>query len=159
MNAITFGSKRAYHESQVWARKKLRPFGITPARYDMLKVIGPKRRWFCVCWQRRLREVLGVSHEVISRMLRAMVKDGLVRRELFGKRKYIVTLTRLGRRLFHLLRRHVLRPANREVAQMFDWEHHELTAMCACHEWLLMIQRKFNKDFHMAYPPPRHPDD
>ncbi len=51
-----------------------KPHGLTPARFDMLKVIDSEEYFY----QRQLRNVLGVSGATVSRMLRSLRLLGLV---------------------------------------------------------------------------------
>jgi DNA-binding MarR family transcriptional regulator len=77
MDTTFFNLKRAHHETLAWARKLLAPFGITPARYDLLRTIYEHDDVGCMEQQRLLR-ILGVSAPTVSRMLKSLVQLGLV---------------------------------------------------------------------------------
>jgi DNA-binding MarR family transcriptional regulator len=96
MHAILFSIKRAFHTSVRVGRGWLGGVGLTPARFDMLAVIGrhpPHRRL-----QSDVRHALGVTAATVSRMLRSLEELGLVTREqdFTDRRQRIVSLTREG---------------------------------------------------------------
>lgn len=94
MTPIQFGLKRAHQTSLRFSHKLLRPFGITPARFDMLRCIERLEYGF----QCEIAEALGVSAPTVSRMLKALVELGLVVRARFEEwgRGKIVALTAEG---------------------------------------------------------------
>jgi DNA-binding MarR family transcriptional regulator len=99
MHAIFFGLKRAFHRTLAVARPMLRPFGLTPARFDMLYAIHGIHLPDChFATQRSLRDRLGVSAPTISRMLKSLEELGLVtRRRCEGDtRQRMVSLTEKG---------------------------------------------------------------
>ena len=77
MIPIVFHAKRSFHASLRVARELVAPFGLTPARFDLLSVIYRSDR---VITQRDLRDILGVSGPTISRMVRSLEDLGLLRR-------------------------------------------------------------------------------
>lgn len=97
MTPIQFGLKRAHHRSLQLSHKFLRPFGITPARFDMLQCVDRLGDGF----QRDLVDALGVSAPTVSRMLKALVELGLIAKGRFEEwgRVNRVTLTMEGRAL------------------------------------------------------------
>lgn len=103
MHAVLFEQKRAHHAALAWSRAALRAHGLTPARHDMLVALHYARRDS----QRALRELLGVSAPVVSRMVRALEALGLVRRVPHGwdRRKRPVLLTRAGTELMRRVHR------------------------------------------------------
>ena len=96
MNAIFFGCKRAFQSCLRIARPWLAPFGLTPARFDMLTAIS---RYPMGPFQRNLRQMLGVTRATISRMLRSLEDLGFIqrRRSHFDRRQLHITLTPEGR--------------------------------------------------------------
>ncbi|MDP9036795.1 MAG: MarR family transcriptional regulator, partial [Myxococcota bacterium] len=92
MNAIFFGTKRAFQSCLRLMRPYLAQLGLTAARFDMLTAIW---RHPYGLLQRELRKMLGVTAPTISRMLRSLEQLGLVRRErgIRDTRQRHVTLT------------------------------------------------------------------
>jgi DNA-binding MarR family transcriptional regulator len=89
MNPVIFGSKQFYLGTLRFTRELLTPFGITPARFNMLIAItnanrapdpqrDPDRSVRPGLAQRELRTILGVSGPTISRMLRSLEILGFV---------------------------------------------------------------------------------
>src|ERR1700741_2645942 len=104
MNAIPFGTKRAFHAFLKVTRDDLKDLaeGLTAARFDMLYVLLTEGRAYRFkvgsVWQSTLRKVLGVCGPVVSRMLRSLERLGWVarRRSAIDRRQVDVTLTRVG---------------------------------------------------------------
>ncbi|HEY2367584.1 MAG TPA: MarR family transcriptional regulator, partial [Polyangiaceae bacterium] len=81
-----------------WAIGRLKEFGITPARFDLMRMIYFRNyRWA----QSELRRALGVARATISVMVRALVKLGWITREVnpFDRRTLDCLLTYEGRRV------------------------------------------------------------
>lgn len=97
MTPIQFGIKRAHHRSLRFSEKALRPFGITPARFDMLRCIEKLETAF----QYQIAQALGVSAPTVSRMMKALVKLGLVYKGPFDEypRAHLVQLSKEGEAL------------------------------------------------------------
>ena len=98
MDDVLFGIKRAHLAGNCWALGKLREFGVTPARFDLMRMIFDRNfRWA----QMELRHALGVSRATISEMVRALVKRGWITREknLWDKRTWDCLLTYEGRKI------------------------------------------------------------
>ena len=98
MDDVLFGVKRAHLAGNCWALGKLREFGVTPARFDLMRMIYERNfRWA----QMELRYALGVSRATISVMVRALVKLGWITREKnpWDKRTWDCVLTYTGRRV------------------------------------------------------------
>ena len=98
MDDILFGIKRAHLAGNCWALGRLREFGVTPARFDLMRMIYDRNyRWA----QMELRKALGVSRATISEMVRALVKLGWITREKnpWDKRTWDCLLTYEGRRV------------------------------------------------------------
>jgi DNA-binding MarR family transcriptional regulator len=95
MHDSLFASKRAY-QSVLYriAWKLTEPFGLTPARLDLLYVLR-SRQPLC---QRELDLALGVTPVVVSRMVKALEELGFVVRTTCAedRRKKMVRLTDEG---------------------------------------------------------------
>ncbi len=74
MHAILFSLKRAHHATLTVSRELLRPFGLTPARFDMLCAI---LKHFGIA-QKDLANALGVKPPTVSRMVKSLVALDLV---------------------------------------------------------------------------------
>ena len=98
MDDALFGVKRAHLAGNWWALMKLREFGITPARFDLMRMIYERRFRFP---QSDLRKLLGVARATISVMVRALVKLGWITREKNedDRRTYDCLLTYDGRKV------------------------------------------------------------
>jgi DNA-binding MarR family transcriptional regulator len=98
MDDVFFGVKRAHLAVNAWALGKLKEFGVTPARFDLMRLIYDRDyRWV----QSELRLQLGVARATISRMLRSLEKLGWIERKpnLFDKRTRDCLLTYEGSRI------------------------------------------------------------
>lgn len=96
MNQLSFSLKRSYYASLRLNHQVLRPFGITPARFDMLRYVA-ELGWMT---QRELTSALGVSAPTVSRMLKALVQLGLVDKSVaLDARSRSITLTPKGNAL------------------------------------------------------------
>ena len=98
MDDVFFGVKRGHLAVNRWALLKLREFGVTPARFDLMRMIYDRNfRWA----QSELRHALGVARATISVMVRALVKLGWITRERnpFDRRTLDCLLTYEGRRV------------------------------------------------------------
>jgi DNA-binding MarR family transcriptional regulator len=122
MNAIAFGTKRAFHGFLRVTRRALGSIGLTAARFDMmyalLRVDGYERHRHHEVRQSDLRRKLGVTAPVVSRMLRALEGLGLVTRTRIAhldQRQRWVMLTARGEALIHKARRWILRGVQRFV--------------------------------------------
>jgi DNA-binding MarR family transcriptional regulator len=119
MNAIAFGTKRAFHAFVRFTRKHFAGAGLTAARFDLMYAVygDPRRDESCGSFQRDLPAKLGVTAGVVSRMLRSLEDLGLVTRKppACDRRQRHVTLTEAGLTCFRdawsllvrLLRRYV----------------------------------------------------
>ena len=119
MNAITFGTKRAFHGFLRFTRRAFASVGLTAARFDMLLAIRGSVRSdqpFETIMQCDLRSVLGVTAGVVSRMLRALEKLGLVQRAHADDRRYkAVWLSQKGEACFRAARQLLMRSVQRVV--------------------------------------------
>jgi DNA-binding MarR family transcriptional regulator len=100
MHVVMFSMRRAFHLSAEVGLLLTDPFGLTPARFDLLQAL---RLWSLrngLEWVKQvsLRELVGTSEANISRMLTSLEKLGLVRRRRDDEgRSRGVKLTRKGR--------------------------------------------------------------
>ena len=93
MDAVFFSVKLAHLAANRFGGRLLRPFGLTPARFDALLAIGS---WGTT--QRELRVVLRVARSTVSELVDALVTAGLVRRaRAFDRRTWRLWWTQLGR--------------------------------------------------------------
>jgi DNA-binding MarR family transcriptional regulator len=98
MDDIFFQAKRSHLATNRWVLMKLKEFGVTPARFDLMRMIYVRNfRWA----QSELRFALGVARATISVMVRALVKLGWITREVnpFDRRTLDCVLTYEGRRV------------------------------------------------------------
>ena len=89
---INFEMKQAHLSSQRLLRRDTLTWGVTPARFDMIRAIF---RCGCCVRQSWLPKLLGVSSPVVSIMVRALEKLGFVRRarSTVDRRTHAVALT------------------------------------------------------------------
>ena len=98
MDDVLMQVRRGHLALNRWALFKLREFGVTPARFALMRAIYERNyRWP----QSELRTELGVARATISRMVRALVKIGWIEREVnaFDRRTLDCLLTYEGRRV------------------------------------------------------------
>jgi DNA-binding MarR family transcriptional regulator len=100
MHAAMYGLKRAYWASLGTTRKRLKELGLTAARFDLLYVLRQHRG---PLGQRTLTRILGVTHPVVSRMLKSLRVLGLTEREKrrSDRREWMISLTPSGRATIH----------------------------------------------------------
>ena len=98
MDAIFFGVKRGYYATLRYSWKQLARFGITPARFDVLRVIYDREDGVA---QDYLRGMMCVARSTMSRMMLALVRLGWVKRkrEPYDGRTYWCELTPKGESL------------------------------------------------------------
>jgi DNA-binding MarR family transcriptional regulator len=100
MNAIAFGTKRAFHAFVRFTRKHLARHSLTAARFDLMYAVhgDPRRKESYGTFQNELPAKLGVTAGVVSRMLRSLEELGLVTRKppSCDRRQRHVTLTDAG---------------------------------------------------------------
>jgi DNA-binding MarR family transcriptional regulator len=76
MDSILFGMKRSHQASLRFGHKVLAPFGLTPARFDMMFALSRSYS----NRQSDLRRELGVARSTVSRMLGSLERLGWVER-------------------------------------------------------------------------------
>jgi len=96
MDAVNFSIKRAHLALNRLGRTLLRPFGLTPARFDLMYACDGG------VTQSELWRRLEVVRSVVSEMLGALEKLGWVERVRAGRTR-LVRLTAEGRALFEKL--------------------------------------------------------
>jgi len=77
MDELLFALKRAHLASNRWGLRLLAKFGVTPARFDLMRIVYERGSSIEQHW---LRERLGVARSTLSRMLRSLERLGWVRR-------------------------------------------------------------------------------
>ena len=97
MHRVFFSLKRVHLRIVEVGKGLLRRFHLTPARFDMLRIVlvhAPHG-----VSQGRIRELLGVSATTVSRMLASLEELGLIVRHRWehDARQLIVNLTELGK--------------------------------------------------------------
>ncbi len=168
MNAIAFGTKRAFHGFLRLTRKPLQSFGLTAARFDMLSaLLMANRASFPIRMrQSKLREELGVTAPVVTRMLQALEKLGWVDRghEVWGdRRQRIVSLTQRGKWVIVGARRLLLRAVQRLTCVAICFGRHRkwqsrLESMSTLESYLDALRAQFG-DTASLYYRWGHPDD
>jgi DNA-binding MarR family transcriptional regulator len=165
MNAIAFGTKRAFHAFLRLTRKGFASVGLTAARFDLLYGairgrIGDRD----VVLQSTLRRKLGVTAGVVSRMLGALEVLGWIVREVpdFDRRQRVVKLTAKGQAGFKDAYRLLVRSVRRLVYEAICFGHHrDLTQRWADMDQLesyLLVLRDLG-DTATLYCPWGYPDD
>ena len=96
MDAVLFEMKRGHLSGNRFARRKLKPYGLTPARFDLMNAIGVKGARQCDLWKR-----LNVVRSVISKMVGSLLElEWLKRVRAKDGRTWFVTWTELGRAMY-----------------------------------------------------------
>ena len=169
MNAIAFGTKRAFHGFLRMARRPLASMGLTAARFDMLAALYGTRAIdhpsFNGMLQSELRRKLGVTAPVVTRMLQALQALGFVtrRRVDSDRRQLWVTLTSAGMARITMAYRIMGRAVQRwvYVAICFGKHrdpHKRLVHMDTLEGYLHGLRRELGDRATLAYPW-GHPDD
>ena len=97
MDAICFSMKRAHLGWERLGRFLLEPFGLTPARFDMMKTIFECEELLS---QAKLVKRLGVVRSAVSDMVKVLIELKLLTKfRAADGRTFIVQLTALGRAL------------------------------------------------------------
>jgi len=169
MNAIAFGTKRAFHGFLRVTRHAFSCLGLTAARFDLMNVllerVGRGLEPSYPVLQSDVRRALGVSASVVSRMLKSLDALGLTRRERVrgDGRQLWVRLTAAGEACVRLARRCLLRGMQRLVFQVICYGRHRdpdarLEHMDRLEGYLRALRRDFGDQATLYY---RwgHPDD
>ncbi len=167
VNAITFGTKRAFHGFLKVTRKPLAVMGLTAARFDMMSVLRGRKdmpwRWMR---QSDLRRMLGVTASVVTRMVKALEALGLVRRERewAGDRRQIrLSLTDVGERCITEARNAMMQPIKWAVFIAVCFGRHDdggerFRHMETLEGYLRSLRAHFGDTARLYYPW-GHPDD
>jgi len=169
VNAITFGTKRAFHGFLRATRKQLVEMGLTAARFDLLSVLvrrGPRELRAPGVRQSAIRRMLGVTAPVVTRMVRALERLGLVRRwreRDWDRRQVLVELTEAGERCILNAREVMLPTVSRMVLGAICFgEHRSASArfrhMETLESYLSSLRGRFGDTAGLYYPW-GHPDD
>ncbi len=169
VNAITFGTKRAFQGFLRVTRKQLVELGLTAARFDLLSVLVKCRPGeLCAPGVRQsaIRRMLGVTAPVITRMVRALETLGLVRRwreQDWDRRQVRVALTEAGEKCILKAREVMLPAASLMVLSAICFgQHHSANArfrhMDTLESYLRSLRGCFG-DTASFYYPWGHPDD
>jgi len=110
MDAVLFEMKKAHLAGARFGRLLLKPFGgkLTPARFNLMLAIHPKGMRQSDLWK-----LLGVVRSVVSEMLDSLSKLKWVKaiRAADGRTR-LISLTRLGKKIFELAFDHCIRSGN-----------------------------------------------
>ena len=98
MDQLFFSLKRAHHAALAVARPMLRPFELTPARFDIIVAVTLDST------QSGIGRLLGLTRSTISEMLTRLEQLGFIAREKLGRTRR-VTLTAKGRAIFEKVQR------------------------------------------------------
>jgi DNA-binding MarR family transcriptional regulator len=168
MNAITFGTKRAFQGFVRGTRKPLLEFGLTAARFDLLSVLvnaGHGSEGWGGVRQSEVRRMLGVTAPVVTRMARALEALGLVRRwrDYWDRRQVWVALTDEGERCIRGARKAMLPMVKKMVYRAICFGRHRSADARFIHmdtlESYLRGLRALFGDKARLYYPWGHPDD
>ena len=163
MNAIAFGTKRAFHGFLRVTRRPLASMGLTAARFDMMSALYGTRdlggTTFNGMLQSELRRKLGVTAPVVSRMVRALQSLGLVARYRVDsdRRQWWVELTSDGMARIRSAYRITLRAVQRWVYVAICFGLHRdpqkrLVHMEGLESYLRALRREFGDRATLAYP-------
>lgn len=107
MHAILFSTKRTFHKATWFGRYLLKDYGLTPSRFDILYILQSFKELPCV-WQSRIREILGIARTTLSRMIKALLERGFIKRQrsTIDQRQFEISLTNYGRKTIgHAIRK------------------------------------------------------
>ena len=169
MNAITFGTKRAFQGFLRVTRLPLLEFGLTAARFDLLWVVFGSERGNCGLAgvrQSDIRRRLGVTAPVVTRMLRALERLGLVKRwreDGWDRRQIRVALTERGERCIGQARKVMIRAVSRMVRMAICFGRHRnadarFRHMATLESYLSRLRAEFGDTARLYYAW-GHPDD
>ena len=167
MHEIFFCVKRAFHGVLRVTRDGLAKLGLTAARFDLLYALQERVPPFFCIWQSQLREMLGVSAPVVSRMLKSLEALGFVTRQrsVVDRRQLDVELTPKGRSRIRLAIARMITSGQAKL--MVDLAVAREDAWCNESECLLMtdtlegllrgMRERYGDSATLYYP--WHPDD
>ena len=113
MHVMFFGIKRVHLRILEVTRRVLAEMRLTPARFDMMRVIEAHKHGLL---QRNVQELLGVSAKTVSRMLQALERLGFIVRKRVSRdsRRLRVWLTPLGSEIFGAARKRYVESGSAE---------------------------------------------
>ena len=162
MHEMFFTLRRGFHTSNQFLCRMLQPFGITPARLDLLHAIDdlkvrPRQTW--------LAKWFGVTAATMSKLVRALEGLGLVERarDPADARAFRISLTQRGLRLLRRVRREIQGSGAAEFAAMSAvawtwWDGDQAFLQMEAFDGALhRIRRQFGDIAGFHYP--WHPDD
>jgi DNA-binding MarR family transcriptional regulator len=162
MNAIAFATKRSFHAFLRVTRRPLASMGLTAARFDMMSAIltaTPEALGFGGITQRDLRQRLGVTAGVVSRMVRSIEALGWVSRERCrdDRRQIWVRLTEIGARCIREARRALVRAVLRLVCEAICFGRHRsaearFQAIVHLEDYLRALRTNFGDTATLDYP-------
>jgi DNA-binding MarR family transcriptional regulator len=167
MNAIAFGTKRAFHAFVRFTREHFTGVGLTAARFDLMYAVygDPRRQESYGAFQNELPAKLGVTAGVVSRMLRSLEQLGLVARKppACDRRQRHVTLTEAGLRCLRDAWSLLVRLVRRFVYEAICFGQHRdpeqrFRRMAELESYLDVLRRDFG-DTAALYYRWGHPDD
>ena len=99
MHQLLFSLKRTHLRALALQRHAIRPFPLTPARFDML--FAMRKHASSHFKQSDIRRLLGINSATTSRMVRSLVKLGFIEREVYpyDRRQLLIRLTKEGTRV------------------------------------------------------------
>jgi DNA-binding MarR family transcriptional regulator len=99
MDAVMFDVKIAHLSLQRVGRAYAQPYGLTPARFDLMNALGSEGMLQKELWKR-----LNVTRSVVCEMVGALTERGWLSRERASdSRTWLVKLTEKGRAIFRAL--------------------------------------------------------
>ena len=146
MNSTMFSVKRTFLRTVHFGRKLLEPFGLTPARFDLLYVVW-KRPYGR---QSELRRILGLHPSTVSKMLTKLDDEFVYRGwENENKREVLVRLTPQGTQVFEAAMAELVRSG--AIDGFMEWavagpcrrESKRGVAVLNLEEGLLRVRRTF----------------
>ena len=162
MHFLMFRFKRAHLRSLAIARRLYEELGLTPARYDLLYVLG----WTALAQEHQytLWRALGISRTSGSKMVRRLMELGLVTRwrSKTDRRTFVVAFTEAGavamrRAMLFLVTSRVLRKAY-ELAFGNPTTEDTAVAVQKLDSAVDRVARRFGDTSRNLYPS-REPDD
>jgi DNA-binding MarR family transcriptional regulator len=100
MHGVWWGTHRASLCAIKLGKVMTKPFGLTPSRFHMLSAIESEQlTWFPQRW---LRELLDVTAQTISRMLKSLVASGFIVKRVMeeDRRRREIAFTKSGKERF-----------------------------------------------------------
>lgn len=160
MHALSFAFKRAHLRATAMGRLLLRPFGLTPARFDLLFLLqrSTSRRN-----QVTLASELGLSRATVCRCVRRLEELGFIRRIRISlnRRTHLLELTDFGRSVVRRAIRHILGGGYLELAYQCVYFGPSERAFFLVEDvlsYVNMAAKSFG-DTSTLYYPTGHPDD